>query len=138
MNSKFCTEVFQEEMIGPGIAYHLLHEAEGGGLARDPDVACGCLRRGHGACTARVGRGLRRRRYGWVGGGVARTEEREETLRMRGGGALNRCVLPGDSGSGWWGLTHRRCDVQSCLGFESALVGLVYVVYVVGLSTAQQ
>jgi hypothetical protein len=95
-------------VIGPGITYHLLHEAEGGGLARDPDVACGCLRRGHGACTARVGRGLRRRRYGWVGGGVARTEEREETLRMRGGSVLSRCVRPGDSCSGWWGLTDRR------------------------------
>jgi hypothetical protein len=89
----------------------LLHEAEGGGLARDPDVACWCLRRGHGACTARVRRGLCRRRYVWVRVELPGGErEREETLRMRGGGALSRCVSPGDSRSGWWGLTERRAE----------------------------
>jgi hypothetical protein len=44
------------------IAYHLFHEAEGGGLPRDPYVACGRLRCSHGACAAWGRRGVRRRR----------------------------------------------------------------------------
>jgi len=67
------------------IAYHLFHEAEGGGLPRDPYVAWGRLRHSHGACAALGRRGVCRRRRDWAALSWAAGEGAErETLVGRG------------------------------------------------------
>jgi len=84
------------------IAYHLFHEAEGGGLPRDPYVAWGRLRHSHGACAALGRRGVCRRRRDWARAVLS--------CRRRGGegnpsgareSVLRPCLLPWDPCSEW-------------------------------------
>lgn len=80
-NSILHAPTHEENFELGSITHHLLHEAEGGGLPRDPNVAGGCLRGGHGACAARGRRGLRRRLNGEAAlPDGERGEEERETL----------------------------------------------------------